>query len=70
MLNQAPYEWTIRQLLKHAKDGPHAQVKGGDWEPARPYGMFSLRSRLRLAWMVFKGEADALRWPFQNPRAY
>lgn len=70
MLNQAPYEWTIRQLLQHAKDGPHAQAKDGYWEPARPYGMFSLRSRFRLAWMVFKGEADALRWPFQNPKAY
>lgn len=70
MLNQAPYEWTIRQLLKHAKDGPFAQVKGGDYEPARPFGHYTLRSRLRLAWMVFKGEADALRWPFQNPKAY
>jgi hypothetical protein len=70
MLNQAPYEWTIRQLLQQAKEGPHCQVKGGDYEPARPYGMFSLRSRLRLAWMVFKGEADALRWPYQNPKAY
>lgn len=70
MLNQAPCEWTIRSLMKVIKEGPHAQVKGGDWEPARPYGMFSLRSRLRLAWMVFKGEADALRWPFQNPKAY
>ena len=70
MLNQAPYEWTIRQLLKHAKEGPSCQVKGGDYEPARPYGIYSLRNRLRLAWMVFKGEADALRWPFQNPKAY
>ena len=70
MLNQAPYEWTIRSLMKAMKEGPLAQVKGGDWEPARPYGMFTLRSRLRLAWMVFKGEADALRWPFQNPKAY
>lgn len=70
MLNQAPYLWTIRALMKHIKEGPHAQVKGGDWEPVRPYGMFTLRSRARLAWMVFKGEADAVRWPFQNPKAY
>lgn len=32
--------------------------------------MFSLRNRFRLAWMVFTGEADALRWPFQNPKAW
>jgi hypothetical protein len=65
MLNQAPYEWTIRQLLTHAATGP-----GGAWEPARPFGDFSLRNRFRLAYLVFTGQADALRWPFQNPRAY
>ena len=70
MLNQAPYEWTIRKLLNHCKEGPHAQCPDGLYEPARPFGMYSLRSRLRLAWMVFKGEADALRWPLQNPKAY
>lgn len=70
MLNQAPYEWTIRELVRRIDDGPRTQVKGGDWEPSRPLGLFSLRSRLRLAWMVFTGNADALRWPFQNPKAY
>jgi 2-polyprenyl-6-methoxyphenol hydroxylase-like FAD-dependent oxidoreductase len=69
-LNTAPYEWTIWALIKHIKEGPQAQVKGGDWEPARPYGLYSLRNRFRLAWMVFTGEADALRWPFQKPKAY
>lgn len=70
MLNQAPYEWTIGELSKHIATGPQTQIKGGAYQPARCFGFFSLRSRLRLAWMVFTGEADALRWPFQNPRAY
>jgi hypothetical protein len=70
MLNQAPYGWTIRQLIKHIKEGPSCQVKGGDYEPARPYGMFTLGSRLKHAWAVFTGRADALYWPFQNPKAY
>lgn len=70
-LNSAPHEWTIGSLLKHAKDGPHVQLKnGGQWWPARPYGMFSLRSRFRLAWAVFTGRADALFWPGQMPKAY
>lgn len=69
-LNTAPNEWTIRALAEHIKSGPQTQVKGGDWEPSRPCGLFSLRSRFRLAWMVFTGEADVLRWPFQNPKAY
>ena len=70
MLNSAPYEWTIGHLMKRIKDGPHAERPDGTWEPARPFGMFSLRNRFRLAWMVFTGEADALRWSFQRPKAY
>lgn len=68
-LPHAPYEWTIRQLLKQAEHGPSVLTKDG-YEPARPYGLYSTGNRLRLAWMVFKGEADALRWPFQNPSAH
>ena len=70
MLNQAPNDFTIGELTKLIATGPQVQIKGGGYQPARPYGLFSLRSRLRLAWLVFTGEADALRWPFQNPRAY
>jgi hypothetical protein len=70
MLNSAPYEWTIEQLLRHAKEGPSCQKPDGGYEPARPFGDFSLRSRFRLAWMVFNGKADALCWPLQQPRAY
>ena len=66
MLNSAPARWTVGELLKAAKDGPHAETKAG-WEPARRFGFYSLGSRLRLAWDVFTGEADALYWPWQRP---
>lgn len=69
MLNQAPYKWTIDSLIAAMKYGPHTEING-QWQPARPYGYFSLRSRLRLAWLVFTGRADALVWPSQNPKAY
>lgn len=68
-MNEAPYEWTIRALMKHAETSL-TQVKGGDYEPTRVYGFYSLGNRLRLAWKVFTGEADALCWPYQNTRAY
>lgn len=68
-LNTAPYEWTIYGLIDHIRNGPQAQI-GMSWVPARPYGLFSLRNRLRLAWMVFTGRADALTWPGQNPKAF
>lgn len=71
MLNSAPNEWTIRSIAKHCYKGPMAEVKKGEWEPARPYGFYSMQSRLRLAWDVFTGKADALYWPNQEPpKAY
>ena len=32
------------------------------WKMARPEGLWGLRSRLRLAWGVFTGKYDALKW--------
>ena len=37
----------------------------GKYVPARPIGYFSLSYRLRAAWYVFTGKADALLWPGQ-----
>ncbi len=34
----------------------------GEWVPARPEGSFCLIRRLKLAWKVFTGKADALVW--------
>jgi hypothetical protein len=68
-LNTAPCEWTIAGLIHHIRNGPTVELNGV-WQPARPFGFYSLRERFRLAWMVFTGQADALRWPGQNPKAY
>ena len=48
------------------KDGDqcHTELNGG-WVPARALGFASVRSRVRCAWMVFTGKADALVWPGQ-----
>jgi hypothetical protein len=47
------------------RDRTGARIDGG-WHAARsiPYqqGTFSLRIRLKLAWLVFTGQADALKW--------
>jgi hypothetical protein len=69
-MNTAPYEWTIYSLEKHFREGPYSEIRTGEWVPARPYGLYSLSNRFRLAWMVFTGKADALRWPEQMPKAY
>lgn len=39
---------------------------GNQWVPARPQGWWSLSSRFKLAWAVFTGRYDALRWPGQE----
>ena len=38
----------------------------GRWQPARPISFPTLLQRLRLAWWVFIGRADALTWPNQD----
>lgn len=39
--------------------------RGDKWVAARSLGYPSFRSRIRLAWMVFTGKADALIWEQQ-----
>lgn len=37
----------------------------GKWIPARPIGLYGLKNRIRCAWYVFTGKADALFWDGQ-----
>lgn len=37
----------------------------GQWVLARPLGMAGLFHRMRLAWLVFTGRCDALKWTKQ-----
>ena len=33
-----------------------------EWTPARPIGLGGLRRRLRMAWSVFTGKCDVVKW--------
>jgi len=35
----------------------------GKWLPARPLGFMSWQQRWKMAWLVFTGKCDALKWP-------
>ncbi len=58
------YRWNLRD------SDPKQQSQSG-WWPARPMSYRSglqLFHRLRLAWMVFTGKADALKWEPPNTK--
>jgi hypothetical protein len=67
MLNRAPNIWTLKNLLRHCSDGLQVCVDKV-WVPARVCGYYSLRNRLRCAWLVFTGRADVLIWPEDEKR--
>lgn len=52
--------WTLRNLIDHC-DSVAANING-KWVPARPVaGPFIWR--IRAAWAVLTGRADAFTWP-------
>ncbi len=56
--------WALKDLVVHM-DSTRIAING-KWVPARPhagYGWFAFRPRLRAAWAVFRGRADAFVWP-------
>lgn len=58
--------WVCGLDVVLASDGIHrwpGGFRGGAYYPARPLGFYSLGNRLRCAWLVFTGRADALIWP-------
>lgn len=64
MWTKAPNIWKLKDIHNIFTSDTKTEVEiNGNWYPARPIGLFSLKSRLGAAWLVFKGEADALVWP-------
>ena len=56
--------WTLKGLIEHASS-TQAQING-KWVPARPlpgYGRYRLWLRVRAAWAVLCGKAEAFTWP-------
>jgi len=62
MMNKAPTIYTLERLLKTAVEGTEAEIDG-KWVPARPLGYYSIKHRIKAAWLVFTGKADAVTWP-------
>ena len=58
---KAPGLHTVNGIITTANS--NATEINRRWVPARPYGLFSIKNRFKLAWGVFIGEYDALKWP-------
>jgi len=64
MLDRAPMLYTLDKIVQAGTDPEIlSEHSSGQWVPARPLGMYSLRNRLKLALMVFTGKADVVIWP-------
>lgn len=58
-----PNLFTFAGLRAATQSGASQSRDGKVWHPARPIGWCSLGNRVRCAWLVFHGKADALVWP-------
>lgn len=54
----------VTEVVKDAKTA-QAGLPDGRWVPARSRGYASVGQRIKAAWLVFTGQADALTWPGQ-----
>ncbi len=55
--------WTLKELIKTCSSN---QVEiNGNWVPARPinYQYRTFSEKVREAWAVFTGKAEAFTWP-------
>ena len=51
---------SVRSVVETASQNLTKVPPGMAWVPARPKGYPSFRQRLKAAWLVFTGKADAL----------
>lgn len=62
-MKRTPSIFTL-EYLRSNKDLDDFQAEvDGKWVPARPLGYPSLIHRIKAAWLVFSGKADAVTWP-------
>jgi len=66
MFKKAPSVCGLRNLVEDCQKNQRGIEKPNGktiWVPARPIGYGGLKSRSKIAWGVFTGKYDALKWP-------
>ena len=59
---RCPTIYKVNDLAEQLNHGNCYALVDGDYVPARPIGFDSFRNRIKAAWMVFLGKADAIVW--------
>lgn len=59
-MGQAPQVFSAEAFRDYPVQTCSAQ--GGNWYFARPLSRGGLLTRIRIAWLVFMGRYDALKW--------
>lgn len=57
--------YSLRYLLERARD--NQREINGFWHPARPNRDAPILYRIKAAWLVLTGRADAVIWPEDEP---
>lgn len=60
-MRQPPTIWSLQSLVEWTTQAL-TQIDG-KWVPKRPMGGVGLSDRIKAAWLVFTGKADAVIWP-------
>lgn len=58
-MKKAPSIIQLNDLME--MDWPQEKINGR-WSMLRPMGFYSIKHRVRCAWLVFTGKADVLLW--------
>lgn len=58
-----PNIYDVRAIVQTSAQ--NQALVNGKWVPLRPVGYPSIRHRLKAAWLVLTGRADAVVWPGQ-----
>lgn len=65
-MEKAPSKFHVNELVNGWPTSRQIEKNGQkEFVPCRPVGYFGLFHRLRMAWAVFTGKADALFWEQQ-----
>ncbi len=62
-MKYAPTIYALRELFVLINSGNTSSNDGKHYVPARPLGLYTIKNRVKCAWAVFTGKADAVVWP-------